>query len=95
MWNNDRLFSPGDDMYRYYSWTIHWYVFIDGPPSNWFLVVLDVSKAFDKVYHPSFLFVFNMFLEDRKQKVVIDCVSSDLNGINASVPQGSKAFDKV
>ncbi len=66
------------------------------------LVFLDVSKAFDKVYHPALLIKLqNMgisgqllrwiksYLSDRKQRVVITGVASDLKDINASVPQGS------
>ncbi len=66
------------------------------------LVFLDVSKAFDKVYHPALLQKLeNMgirgnllrwiksYLSDRKQRVVINGVESDLRDINASVPQGS------
>ena len=66
------------------------------------LVFLDVSKAFDKVYHPALLHKLECmgisgnllawlgsYLSDRKLKVVINGVSSDPKDINASVPQGS------
>ncbi len=66
------------------------------------LIFLDVSKAFDKVYHPALLHKLQCYgiggdllnwlasyLEGRKQKVLINGVSSDWNDINASVPQGS------
>ncbi len=66
------------------------------------LVFLDVSKAFDKVYHPALLQKLKVmgvsgnllawlgsYLEGRRQKVVINGVSSDSRNINASVPQGS------
>ncbi len=66
------------------------------------LVFLDVSKAFDKVYHPALLHKLERmgiagnllswigsYLENRRQVVVINGVSSDEKGINASVPQGS------
>ncbi len=66
------------------------------------LVFLDVSKAFDKVYHPALLQKLKIlgvsgklltwissYLSDRKQKVVINGVKSDPKSINASVPQGS------
>ncbi len=66
------------------------------------LVFLDVSKAFDKVYHPALLQKLktmgvsgnlltwiSSYLSDRKQKVVINGVKSDPKSINASVPQGS------
>ncbi len=66
------------------------------------LVFLDVSKAFDKVYHPALIHKLESYgikrdllrwiesyLDGRKQRVVINGVSSDWNNINASVPQGS------
>ncbi len=66
------------------------------------LVFLDVSKAFDKVYHPALLHKLESmgisgnllawigsYLSDRRQKVVLNGVSSDSMNINASVPQGS------
>lgn len=65
-------------------------------------VALDISKAFDQVWHknlftklPTFglspdlcLWIRN-FLTDRKISVVVDGVSSDPHPINAGVPQGS------
>ena len=66
------------------------------------LVFLDVSKAFDRVYHPALLYKLetlgiegdllvwlSSYLEGRKQRVVINGVRSEWNHINASVPQGS------
>ncbi len=66
------------------------------------LVFLDVSKAFDKVYHPALLHKLQCmgiggnilawiksYLEERKVKVVLNGVSSESKPINASVPQGS------
>ncbi len=66
------------------------------------LVFLDVSKAFDRVYHPALLYKLeclgidgdllvwiSSYLEGRKQRVVINGVKSEWNDINASVPQGS------
>ncbi len=66
------------------------------------LVFLDVSKAFDKVYHPALLHKLERmgiagnlldwiasYLENRRQVVVINGVCSDEKSINASVPQGS------
>ncbi len=66
------------------------------------LVFLDVSKAFDKVYHRALihklesygiegdlLHWIESYLDGRRQRVVINGVKSDWNDINASVPQGS------
>ncbi len=66
------------------------------------LVFLDVSKAFDKVYHPALLHklecmgisgnllsLIESYLSDRHLKVVINGISSDSKSINASVPKGS------
>ena len=66
------------------------------------LVFLDVSKAFDKVYHPALLHKLERmgiagnllawiasYLDERKQVVVINGVCSETKSINASVPQGS------
>ncbi len=66
------------------------------------LVFLDVSKAFDKVYHKGLLFKLEQmgisgnllkwiesYLNGRSQIVVINGVKSNPRQINASVPQGS------
>ena len=65
-------------------------------------IALDISKAFDKVWHAgllhklrsyivrsSVLSIVVSFLQDRPIKVVLDGQSSTSHGINASVPQGS------
>ena len=66
------------------------------------MVFLDVSKAFDKVYHDGLLFKmkqlgicslalnwFSSYLKDRKQRVIINSVTSEWVNVNAGVPQGS------
>ncbi len=66
------------------------------------LVFLDVSKAFDKVYHRGLMYKLEQmgisgnllkwiesYLNGRSQKVVINGVESNPRYINASVPQGS------
>ncbi len=66
------------------------------------VVFLDVSKAFDKVYHKGLLHKLEQlgicgnllkwlesYLSNRKQRVVINGKMSDPRPINASVPQGS------
>ena len=65
-------------------------------------VFLDVSKAFDKVYHRGLLFklkqlgisgkllgLLESYLENRKHRVVINGSTSDWMTFNAGVPQGS------
>ena len=65
-------------------------------------VFLDISKAFDKVWHPGLLFklkqngiggdMFNIlhnFLSDRKQRVNLNGKVSTWKHIDAGVPQGS------
>jgi hypothetical protein len=66
------------------------------------LVFLDISKAFDKVWHQGLLFKleqvgiggtllewFSSYLDNRKQRVVVNGQSSDLKHLHAGVPQGS------
>ena len=65
-------------------------------------IFLDISKAFDKVWHKGFLFkllqngmfgnlldLLSSFLSDRKQKVLLNGQTSEWQNVNASVPQGS------
>ena len=66
-------------------------------------VFLDISAAFDKVWHKGliakleqigiadeFLTLFTSYLSNRKQCVVVDGVKSTLLDIQAGVPQGSR-----
>ena len=65
-------------------------------------VFLDISKAFDKVWHDGLIFkmrqhgisgwllkLFQNYLNDRKQRVVLNGFSSDYYSIESGVPQGS------
>ena len=65
-------------------------------------VFLDISKAFDKVWHDSIIFkltqngtsgnLLNLlcdFLNERKQRVVLNWQFSTWKSVNAGVPQGS------
>ena len=65
-------------------------------------VALDISKAFDRVWHegllhklpsyglpPQLCHLLSSFLSGRSLHVVVDGVSSDTIGINSGVPQGS------
>ena len=66
------------------------------------VIFLDISKAFDKVWHKGLLFKlqqcgiggsllqwFSSYLTDRQQRVVINGHASDWGNITAGVPQGS------
>ena len=65
-------------------------------------VFLDISKAFDKVWHEGLVFklkqngisgnllnIFEDFLRNRKQRVVLNGQTSNWENIYAGVPQGS------
>ena len=65
-------------------------------------VFLDISKAFDKVWHDGIIFkltqngisgnllnLLRNFLHDRKQRVVLNGQFSTWKSVNAGVPQGS------
>ena len=65
-------------------------------------VFLDISKAFDKVWHDDLIFklqengisgnllkVLKHFLTNRKQRVVLNGQSSSWTNVKAGVPQGS------
>ena len=65
-------------------------------------VFLDISRAFDRVWHEGLIFklrqigiegsaikIIHSFLENREQRVAIDGFSSDWGQISAGVPQGS------
>ena len=63
---------------------------------------LDISKAFDKMWHDGFIFklkcngisgnhlnFFENYLQNRQQRVVLNGTTSDWRCVNAGVPQGS------
>ena len=65
-------------------------------------VFLEISKAFDKVWHKGFIFkskqigisgnLLNIlcdFLRNRKQRVLLNWQGSDWSDVRADVPQGS------
>ena len=65
-------------------------------------VFLDISKAFDKVWHDGLIFklkqngisgsllkLFENYLQNRKQRVVLNGSFSDYSEIKSGVPQGS------
>ena len=65
-------------------------------------VFLDISKAFDKVWHSGLLFklqaygvegqllaLLKAYLHDLQQRVVLNAQTSDWRKVNSGVPQGS------
>ena len=65
-------------------------------------VFLDISKAFDKVWHEGIIFklqqngisddllnILSDFLRNRKQRVMLNGQSSSWTNVNAGIPQGS------
>ena len=101
---NQSGFRPGDStvnellsiMYQIHS------AFKEFPSREARAVFLDISKAFDKVWHDGLLFkpknygisgsifkIIKDFLANRQQRVVLNGKSSCWSSITASVPQGS------
>ncbi len=66
------------------------------------MIFLDISKAFDKVFHEGILYKLESFgvrgelltwlesyLANRQQRVIVDGFTSEFISTNAGVPQGS------
>ncbi len=66
------------------------------------MIFLDISKAFDKVFHEGILYKLESFgvrgklltwfesnLSNRQQRVIVDSLTSEYKSTNAGVPQGS------
>ncbi len=79
------------------------YLVLDyNPPTDVQAVFLDISKAFDKVWHAGLLYklkrngvngtilkLIESFLSNRMQRVTINGSNSDWTAVEAGVPQGS------
>ena len=93
---NQSEFRPGDSTYN----QLLYHEAFDDPKSLEVCVVfLDISKAFDKVWHDGLIFklkqngslikLFGNYLHNRKQRVVLNGFYSDYSIIESGVPQGS------
>ena len=101
---NQSGFRPGDSTVNQLLSITHtiFKAFDCNPPLDVRSVYLDISKAFDRVWHDGLiyklkrcgvsgqlLFLIQSFLKDRKQRTVLNGQSSDWGDISAGVPQGS------
>ena len=97
-------FLPGDSCIAQLLSIIHEIqtAFDNNPADDVRGVFLDISKAFDKVWHIGLLFklkaygvdgellsLLENYLENRKQRVVLNGQNSEWREINSGVPQGS------
>ena len=101
---NQSGFRPGDSTINQLLSITHtiFKAFDCNPPLDVRSVYLDISKAFDRVWHEGLiyklkrcgvsgqlLFLIQSFLNDRKQRTVLNGQSSNWGDISAGVPQGS------
>ena len=100
--NYQSVFRPGDSaIYQLISITSTIYETFEKYDETHALF-LDISKAFDKVWHDGLIFklkcngisgslldFFQNYLQNRYQRVVLNGTVSDWRSINADVPQGS------
>ena len=102
--NNQSGFRSGDSTTNQLLYLVNEiHKAFDGPKSlEVRAVFLDISKAFDKVWHDGLLFklnqngisggllkLFENYLHNRKQRVVLNGSYSDYSSIESGVPQGS------
>ena len=101
---NQSGFRPGDSTVNQLLSITHqiYSAFDEFPSRETRAVFLDISKAFDKVWHDGLLFKVNNygisgflftiikdFLANRQQRVVLNGKSSSWSSIITGVPQGS------
>ena len=99
---NQSGFKPGDSCFNQLLSITHeiYSSFEDGFKVR--SVFLDISKAFDKIWHEGIIFklkrnaisddllnILSDFLRNRKQRVTLNGQSSSWTNVNAGVPQGS------
>ena len=101
---NQSGFRPGDSTVNQLISITHtiFKAFDCNPPLDVRSVYLDISKAFDRVWHDGLIYklkrcgvsggllsLIQSFLKDRKQRTVLNGQNSDWGDISAGVPQGS------
>ena len=101
---NQSGFRPGDSVTNQLIYLVHEIFKGFDCPENLEVrsVYLDMSKAFDKVWHEGLIFKLKQngvtgnllkllvsYLSNRKQRVVLNGMHSDWGSINSGVPQGS------
>jgi len=95
-------FRPGDSTVNQLVYIVHLIYKALDPGKEVRMVFLDISKAFDRVWHKGLLYKlqllgirdpllqwFRSYLYDRHQRVVNDGYNSEWLQIEAGVPQGS------
>ena len=101
---NQSGFRPSDSTINQLISTTHtiFKAFDCNPPLDVRSVYLDISKAFDRVWHDGLIYklkrcgvsgdllsLIQSFLKDRKQRTVLNGQNSNWGDISAGVPQGS------
>ena len=101
---NQSGFRPGDSTINQLISITHtiFEAFDCNPPLDVRSVYLDISKAFDRVWHDGLIYklkrcgvsgellpLIQSFLKDRKQRTVLNGQNSNWGDISAGVPQGS------
>ena len=95
-------FIPGDSAVNQLVFLYHQFCQAVDLQKDVRVIFCDITKAFDRVYHPGLLYKlqrsgingpllqwFGDYLEERKQKVVVQGGSSQWGRVRAGVPQGS------
>ena len=101
---NQSGFRPGDSTINQLLTIVHtvFEAFDCNPPLDVRSVYLDISKAFDRVWHDRLIFklrrcvisgkllsLVESFLADRKQRTVLNGKATQWENVTAGVPQGS------
>ena len=100
--SNQSGFRPGDSTVNQLLYLVHQIHLAFDNKNEVRSIFLDISKAFDKVWHDGLLFklkqngicgepleLFSSYLSSRKQRVILNGKASQWGDIEAGVPQGS------